>query len=112
MQNHDFEPLPNGNVLVAAWDYKSRDEAVAVGYDPKRAGKQGMWPCVLTEIEPVPPDGGSVVWEWNAWDHLVQDLDPSKENHGDVAAHPELLNFNNHPLFGSYPAATASSRLL
>ena len=99
MQNHDFEPLPNGNLLVAAWDYRSRDEAMAAGCDPKKASKQGLWPCVLLEIEPVPPDGGNVVWEWNAWNHLVQDLDPSKENYGDVAAHPELLNINNRPLF-------------
>ena len=99
MQNHDFEPLPNGNVLVAAWDYRSREEAIATGFDPERASERGLWPCVLMEIRPVPPTGGEVVWEWNAWDHLVQDLDPSKDNYGDVGAHPELLNVNNRPLF-------------
>ena len=86
MQNHDLEPLPNGNVLVAAWDYRSREEAVAAGYDPARANAKGLWPCILLEIEPVPPDGGKVVWEWNAWDHLIQDFDDSKANYGDVAA--------------------------
>ena len=98
MQNHDFEPLPNGNVLVAAWDYRSRDEAIAAGYDPEQASDKGLWPCVLIEIEPVLPDGGNVVWEWNAWDHLVQDFDPTKANYGEVAAHAELLDVNCRPL--------------
>jgi hypothetical protein len=34
------------------------------------------------------------VWEWHAWDHLIQDRDPSKANHGKVAAHPELIDIN------------------
>ena len=99
MQNHDFEPMPNGNVLVALWEYRTREEAIAAGYDPARASKAGLWPCVLQEIEPVPPHGGRVVWEWNAWDHLIQDLDANADNFGDVAAHPERLDINNRPLF-------------
>ena len=32
----------------------------------------------LTATEALP------VWEWHAWDHLVQDLDASKDNFGVV----------------------------
>ena len=32
-----------------------------------------MWPDEVLEIEPARPIGGRVVWEWHAWDHLVQD---------------------------------------
>jgi hypothetical protein len=48
----------------------------------------------LIEIQPAGRIGGKVVWEWHAWDHLVQDHDKTKPNYGDVAAHPELIDAN------------------
>ena len=38
-----------------------------------------------------------IVWEWNTWDHLIQDFDKTKANFGDVAAHPELIDVNVSP---------------
>jgi len=35
-----------------------------------------------------------VVWEWHAWNDLVQDLDPERAKHGDVTAHHELIDVN------------------
>ena len=35
-----------------------------------------------------------MVWEWYAWDHLIQDFDQTKPNYGVVADHPELINLN------------------
>jgi hypothetical protein len=46
------------------------------------------------EIAPEGPRGGQIVWQWHIWDHLIQDFDPGKENYGDVAAHPGLLDIN------------------
>jgi hypothetical protein len=34
LQHHDVEMLPNGNVLLIAWQLKSRPEAIAVGRNP------------------------------------------------------------------------------
>ena len=34
------------------------------------------------------------MWQWNAWDHLIQDYDASVDNYGVVADHPELLDIN------------------
>jgi hypothetical protein len=34
------------------------------------------------------------VWEWHAWDHLIQDADPLKANFGNVGNHPELIDVN------------------
>ncbi len=39
-------------------------------------------------------DTGEIVWQWNAWDHLIQDFDNTKDNFGVVADHPELIDIN------------------
>ncbi len=93
--HHDIEPLPNGNVLVVAWELKSRDEAIAAGRNPATIENDALWPEVVLEIKPVGKTGGEVVWEWHLWDHLVQSFDKSKANFGQPADHPELIDLNN-----------------
>ena len=89
--HHDIEPLPNGNVLVICFDRKTQEEAIAAG----RSNINGeMWPDKIVEIEPTTPNDGVVVWEWSMWDHLIQDENPSADNYGVVADHPELLDIN------------------
>lgn len=100
LQHHDIEPLANGNVLVIAWEMKSEAEALAAGRDPALLTAREMWPDMVLEIEPVRPSGGKVVWEWHAWDHLVQDFDKTKANFGDVAASLGRIDLN----VGSRPA--------
>lgn len=94
LQHHDVEPMPNGNVLLISWEHRSGAEALAAGRAPEllRAGE--LWPDAVFEIAPEPPTGGRVVWEWHAWDHLVQERDPALPNFGAVAAHPELIDLN------------------
>lgn len=94
LMHHDIEPLPNGNVLIIAWERKSTEETIAAGRDPELVGDRGLWPLHILEIEPTRPNGGKVVWEWHIWDHLIQDFDDSKANYGDVAAHPERVEIN------------------
>lgn len=53
-----------------------------------------MLPDYVIEVEPTPPVGGNIVWEWHVWDHLIQEHDASKDNYGDPAAHPELVDVN------------------
>jgi len=56
-----------------------------------------MWPERIVEIQPSGTSGGTVVWEWHAWDHLCQNLYPSKPNYvTSIVQHPELLNINFH----------------
>ena len=94
MQHHDIEPMPNGNVLMIAWEHRYRDDAVAFGRDPETLSEEGLWPDAVFEVKPVLPDGGEIVWEWHAWDHLVQDFDESAQNYGSVAANPGLIDIN------------------
>ncbi len=90
MSHHDIEPMPNGNVLMIAWEYKSITETRQAGYSRNVA----LWPDHVIEVEPDGDDDGTIVWEWHAWDHLVQDYDQSRDNYGTVADHPELLDIN------------------
>ncbi len=91
MQHHDIEPLPNGNVLILAWERKTAAEALAAGRNPKLLSSNELWPEKIVEYSPATK---SVVWEWHVWDHLVQERDPSLANYGDVSAHPEKINLN------------------
>lgn len=89
--HHDFEPLPNGNVLMIAWELKTQQESIDAGRDPLLVGGSGLWPDHIIEYDPI---NDQIVWRWNAWDHLIQDFDASKPNYGVVADHPELFNLN------------------
>jgi hypothetical protein len=99
LQHHDIEPMPNGNVLLVAWELYTIAEAEAVG---RVDIANDMKVSTIVEVEPVGATGGNVVWQWRAWDHLVQDTDPGKPNHGVVADHPELIDIN----WSEVPAGT------
>ena len=94
-QHHDIESLPNGNILLIAWEHKTDAEAIANGRNPILLGGSlqpfGFWPDHIIEVD---PDSNSVVWEWHVWDHIIQEDDSSKANYGIVSDHPELVNIN------------------
>ncbi|MEO1514810.1 MAG: aryl-sulfate sulfotransferase [Bacteroidota bacterium] len=89
--HHDIEPMPNGNILMLAWELKTNEEAVAAGRDPSTLNQTNMWPDYVFEIN---PENDEIVWEWHAWDHLVQDFDDSKENFGVVSEQPGRIDVN------------------
>jgi len=92
--HHDIKPLPNGNVLIIAWELKTKTEAISAGRNPNRLRSNTLWPDHVIEVEPVGSSGGNIVWEWHVWDHLIQDYDSTKENYGIVKDHPELIDVN------------------
>jgi len=94
VQHHDIQPLPNGNLLVLAWEVKSSDEAQRAGRRADQTPEQGLWPDWLLEVKPIRPDDAKIVWEWHSWDHLIQDADPEAENYGDPAEHPRRIDIN------------------
>lgn len=93
-QHHDIEPMPDGNVLILAWERRTRDEAIAAGRDPDNLARNVLWPERIVEVRPIPPDGAEIVWEWRAWDHLIQDFDDTKAHYGVVADHPRRIDIN------------------
>ncbi len=90
-QHHDVEQLPNGNILMIAWEYKSSAEAESAGRNPSLLVDGELWPDTIIEVD---PSDDSIVWEWHVWDHLVQDYDSTKANYDPVADHPELIDLN------------------
>ena len=110
VSHHTFEVMPNGNMLILGWEYKSYDEAVAKGMDPNFGGRclfkdgltsnklhiDGIWPDFIREVD----HDGKTVWEWHVWDHLGKGKDkfdinvfcpPSVER---VYAGPDWTHFN------------------
>ena len=92
--HHDVEPLPNGNVLMIAWEKKTAEEAYSMGREEINNPLNQLWSSVIFEIEPDGNGGAEVVWEWHLWDHLIQDSCPDCPNYGTISNHPELFNIN------------------
>jgi hypothetical protein len=61
--------------------------AKAAGYEMEI----DLYPEAIIEIDPTTDQ---IVWEWHAWDHLVQDFDETKENFGSIADNPHLIDLN------------------
>jgi hypothetical protein len=92
--HHDIKYLPNGNVLMIVWVTKTRNQAIAEGRSPNTIQGSTFTPDKIIEVKPTGPTSGDIVWEWNVWDHLIQDYDSSKNNYGVVGDHPELIDIN------------------
>lgn len=92
-QHHDAKILPNGNVLVIAWEKKTNTEAIAIGRNPSLVPAV-LWSEQILEIQPTGATTGTVVWEWHLTDHLVQDYDATKPNYNTIATNPHLVNIN------------------
>lgn len=93
--HHDIEVLPNGNILMIAWENKNSQEAIEAGVNPDLISSNKICPDHIIEVKPTYPSGGTIVWEWHMWDHLIQEYDESKNNYGDISEHPELININH-----------------
>lgn len=102
--HHDVEYMPNGNILAILYTGFTKEEAAAMGWDPKlsegarlRKGKDGselIWMDAILELKPNLKDGSTeIVWQWNSWDHLVQNKYPNKPNYGDITD-PSKIDVN------------------
>ncbi|HMX88145.1 MAG: aryl-sulfate sulfotransferase [Saprospiraceae bacterium] len=96
-QHHDAMVLPNGNILAIVWERISLSQATQAGKNPSvstQLNNQELWSEKIIELKPSGSDQAVIVWQWRAWDHLVQEFDQTKSNFGTVRQHPELIDVN------------------
>ena len=88
--HHDFEPLPNGNILLIAWERRSAlEHEDAGGITPVE-----IWSEKVVELKPLGKNNAQVVWEWYIWDRAIQAENPDLPNYGLLEDHPERLDIN------------------
>ena len=72
----------------------THEQAIAAGADPKKGPYEGGQMDAVVEVDMQ----GNVIWEWWFFDHVVQDVDPTKPHHvgtgKTIADHPGLINLN------------------
>lgn len=89
--HHDICPLPNGNVLMIVYDVKTSSDAATAGCTYNGT----MWSEKIIEVQPTGATTGTIVWQWNLWDHLCQDVNANANNYvTNTADHPELWDIN------------------
>jgi hypothetical protein len=98
--HHDLSIMPNGNVLLIQWDKIPAEDVFANGRSPMTFGDDSLWPDKIIEVEILDNNEYNIVWEWRAWDHIVQDYDSSLPNFGEIHEHPEKINLNLIPTEG------------
>lgn len=93
-QHHDIFPMPNGNVLILAAKVMTNAEAIQAGRNPAMLPQGVLYSEQLVEVQPVGTNQGTIVWEWDMKNHLVQDFDATKSNYGIVSENPQKLDIN------------------
>lgn len=92
--HHDIEYIEStGTVLVMIWVKHSAAEAKAAGF----SGNYALWSEKIVELDPTADSAEeAVIWQWNSWDHMVQNYDASQDNYAEsIADNPQLININH-----------------
>lgn len=91
--HHTIEPLPNGNILMLCRERKTKAQAIAKGRNPATV-IDVLWTERIIEVKPIDSTHYTIVWEWHAWDHLVQHFDSTKPNYGLPLNNPHKIDIN------------------
>jgi hypothetical protein len=89
--HHDIALTEEGTIIMLAWELKTAEEAIQAGRNPDLLVEGELWPDYLFEVDPATDE---IVWEWHAWDHLIQDFDSTKDNFGVVEDNPGRIDIN------------------
>ena len=96
-QHHAIDILPNGNILAIAWNKRTADKAAAMGLKPQFSTILKNRPLYADIIAEIDLSANEVVWQWDTWDHLAQDLDADLPNYGPIVQHPHRIDINYQP---------------
>jgi Arylsulfotransferase (ASST)/Secretion system C-terminal sorting domain len=99
--HHDFLLLPNGNIVVTAFERFTAAQMVAMGRDTSLNAGGELWPDMLLELQPTGANTANVVWEWHAIDHVIQDFDSTKPNYGNIASNLHRIDLNLVGILGN-----------
>jgi hypothetical protein len=77
LSHHESVFLPNGNLLMLAWERIPASEARKHG----TVTENDLFPEKIIEVDTATSE---IVWQWRSWDHIAQDKDPLAENYGDL----------------------------
>jgi len=85
--HHDVAYLPNGNILAIGYN----------GFSVEDEDEGVVWMSNVVELQPNLEDGSTeIVWQWNSWDHYVQNKFPDKPNYGEADnIHKININYLN-----------------
>jgi len=87
LSHHDVDMLPNGNILILAWEKVDLETAKQNGVKFNDI----IYPESLIEVN---PESNEIVWEWHSFDHIIQDKSPDALNYGIVNENPQLIDVN------------------
>jgi len=99
--HHDFEVMPNGNILTIGRKNIPYDEAIELGFQAEDLSDSLLRIDGLYEFKHIDNNDFELVWKWNFKDHLVQGLSDTINNYGDIAASPRKLNIHYGNFFQS-----------
>ena len=93
--HHGVTVLPNGNFMLIAWSYRTIEEAIEMGLNVEAYGDEFdfVLPDAILEIE---RETKEIIWQWDSWDHLIQNFDPDKPNYGNPKDFPGRIDINYH----------------
>ena len=92
VSHHDITLMPQGGVLLTAWEVIDRAHLDSLGYLATANQRYGTHFVELRQIAGT--QEAEVVWEWHIVDHMVQDGDPDLSNYGVIADNPQLMDVN------------------
>ncbi len=101
--HHDLCVLPNGNVILVAFEAGDSAEVIQMGRNRSTILTDRYVFDFIVELEQTGDSAAAAVWEWHFRDHLIQDFDRTKDNYGVVGDHPERIDINGGYLREDWP---------
>lgn len=91
---YDFLMMENGNILASVYNVIPRSIAVENGRDPSTLRTDVLADGIIEICPDYVNGGGKIVWEWNLFDHIVQDFKEDGANYGVISENSQLFDFN------------------